>query len=88
MYLAKTSEGSKTVVTDIGGLEWDHVESGLFHNRRQRAHKGGDKNSNNQLLNHCAQVTMGLCIPGWRTLMLSTQHEQYSINVDDQKAIH
>jgi len=25
MYLAKTSEGSKTVVTDIGGLEWDHV---------------------------------------------------------------
>ena len=26
MYLAKMSEGSKTVVTDIGGLEWDHVE--------------------------------------------------------------
>ena len=27
MYLAKTSEGSKTVVTDIGGLEWDHVSA-------------------------------------------------------------
>ena len=25
MYLAKTPEGSKTVITDIGGLEWDHV---------------------------------------------------------------
>ena len=25
MYLAKMSEGSKTVVTDVGGLEWDHV---------------------------------------------------------------
>ena len=25
MYLAKMSEGSKTVVTDIGGLESDHV---------------------------------------------------------------
>ena len=25
MYLAKTSEGSKTVVPDIGGLERDHV---------------------------------------------------------------
>ena len=28
MYLAKTSEGSKTVVPDIGGLEWDHVARG------------------------------------------------------------
>ena len=27
MYLAKISEGSKTVVTDIGGLEGDHVEA-------------------------------------------------------------
>ena len=25
MYLVKISEGSKTVVTYIGGLEWDHV---------------------------------------------------------------
>ena len=25
MYLAKTLEGSKTILPDIGGLEWDHV---------------------------------------------------------------
>ena len=25
MYLARISEGNKTVVPDIGGLEWDHV---------------------------------------------------------------
>jgi hypothetical protein len=25
MYLTKMSEGGKTNVTDIGGLEWDHV---------------------------------------------------------------
>ena len=24
-HMAKMSEGSKTVVPDIGGLEWDHV---------------------------------------------------------------
>ena len=24
MYLTEMSEGGKTVVTDIGGLEWDH----------------------------------------------------------------
>ena len=30
MYLAKMSEGSKTVVTDIGGLEWDHVRGAIF----------------------------------------------------------
>ena len=29
-YLAKTSEGSKTVVPDIGGLEWDHVDVGFY----------------------------------------------------------
>jgi hypothetical protein len=27
MYLTKMSEGGKTDVTDIGGLEWDHVKS-------------------------------------------------------------
>ena len=29
IYLGKTSEGSKTVVPDIGGLEWDHVRKPL-----------------------------------------------------------
>jgi hypothetical protein len=27
VFLTKTTEGGKTDVTDVGGLEWDHVTS-------------------------------------------------------------